>query len=89
MKKALLSGLAVLAVISITALINMELYMKIVMGIAIGSLILSAIFMKVFIRGRDLDVNTDPEEDRKQRGIGMIIAAFGLPFFVTSILLVI
>ncbi|SET18545.1 hypothetical protein SAMN05216389_106217 [Oceanobacillus limi] len=88
MRKSILYGFAVLLLLSITSFFNFSLYLSIISIIGFGSVFISGLIVGAFVRERDLYSSTkSSNRERKDRKIGLRIAAFGLPFVITSIIL--
>ncbi len=89
MKKSFLYGIISLAVLAILAVFNMGLFIKVTAIIAIATIGIAGIFLKTFVRGREFNVNVSASDDRENRSLGLVVAAFGLPYIITAIIILI
>ncbi|MDL4840221.1 hypothetical protein [Aquibacillus rhizosphaerae] len=89
MKKSFLSGIVILGLLALISIYSVELFVKVTAFIAIGTVIISALFLKTLIGGKEFNVHTNPSEEREDRNVGLIVAAFGSPYLILFIIILV
>lgn len=86
MKKSFLYGVVLLTIIAIISLFEVSLFLKVTAVISAATIGVSGILTGAFLRRTRNIQSVTPEDTRTDRKIGLNIAAFGLPFIVTTII---
>lgn len=89
MKSYFLYGIISLVFLAVISICSVELFLKITAVIAIGTVIISALFLGTFMRGKEFNVNSNPSDEQKDRNVGLIVAAFGSPYLIMFITILI
>ncbi|WP_117161746.1 hypothetical protein [Paraliobacillus sp. X-1268] len=89
MKQSFLYGLISLGLIAIISIFSIELFLKVTAVISIGTVIISALFLRTLIRGKEYNVNSNPSDEREDRYVGLVVATFGFPYLIMFIIILV
>ncbi|WP_407268485.1 hypothetical protein [Radiobacillus sp. PE A8.2] len=89
MKHSFFYGIISLGLLAIISIFSIELFLKATAVITTGAVIISALFLRTFIGGKEFNVNSNPSDEREDKNVGLVVAAFSFPYLIMFIIILI